>query len=280
LCYLADEPLNTTTMKRFLILLLATGTLSFGSCTMKTEVDPSQEFSQELDYFQLKKYNYETPAQEALLDGYFENALLPAFHRAGLSHIGVFKPIGGLDEEQNYFMVLVPYRDLNQFEETPSLLEKDAAYQEAASTYVDAPHDQSPYTRIESFLLRAFSATPTLALPELTSPRSGRVYELRSYEAATEKLYQLKVEMFNEGESALFQELQFNPVFFGEVLSSSHMPHLMYMTTHADTTAQKENWAAFAAHPEWERMKNLERYQNTVSNITRYQLYPTEYSDY
>jgi hypothetical protein len=31
---------------------------------------------------------------------------------------------------------------------------------------------------------------------------------------ATEKLYNLKVEMFNEGESALFQDLKFNPVKF------------------------------------------------------------------
>jgi hypothetical protein len=27
-------------------------------------------------------------------------------------------------------------------------------------------------------------------------------------------------------------------------------------------------------------MKELERYQNTVSSITKYLLYPTEYSDY
>jgi hypothetical protein len=267
-------------MKKILILLLAMGTMVLSSCTMTAESDISQESAQELDYFQLKKYNYETQAQEALLDGYFGNALLPALHRAGIKNVGVFKPIDAFNEDGEYIMLLVPYQNLDQFEEMPSILEEDVAYQEAAFAYLDAPHDQPPYTRIESFLLRAFSATPRLALPQLSSPRSGRVYELRSYEAATEKLYQLKVEMFNEGESALFQELEFNPVFFGEVLSSSHMPHLMYMTTHADTAAQAENWDAFVSHPEWDRMKNLERYQNTVSNITRYQLYPTEYSDY
>jgi hypothetical protein len=157
---------------------------------------------------------------------------------------------------------------------------EDAEYQQSATAYIDAPHDNPPYTRIESMILRSFSATPKMALPELTSPRAERVYELRSYEGATEKLYNLKVEMFNEGESALFQELKFNPVFFCEVLSSAHMPHLMYMTTHADTIAQKANWDAFVSHPEWDRMKNLDRYQNTVSGMTKYLLYPTEYSDY
>jgi len=267
-------------MKRNLLLLLATSILFLSSCKVTVDNDTSQVPAPELDYFQLKKFNFETTEQEALLDNYFGNALLPALHRAGIEKVGVFKPIEGLDEDQNYVMVLVPYQSLEQFENMPALLEKDPGYMEAASAYVDAPYDQPSFARIESFLMRAFSATPRLMLPELSTPRTDRVYELRSYESATEKLHQLKVEMFNEGESALFQELKFNPVFFGEVLSSSHLPHLMYMTAHADTTAQKENWAAFSAHPEWDRMKNLERYQNTVSNITRYLLYPTEYSDY
>lgn len=267
-------------MKRNLFFLLALVAFAFNSCELQVEKEPSQASAPELDYFQLKMYMYETAGQEAVLDSYFGNALLPALHRAGVENVGVFKPIEGLNETLNYIMILTPYQSLEQFEKVPAILEKDPAYLEAAKAYIDAPHDQAPYTRIESFILRSFTATPHLALPELSSPRADRVYELRSYEAATEKLYKLKVEMFNEGESALFQELKFNPVFFCEVISSSHMPHLMYMTTHADTTAQKENWNAFVEHPEWDRMKNLERYQNTVSSITKYQVYPTEYSDY
>ena len=216
----------------------------------------------------------------ALLDSYLKDALLPAMHRAGIENIGVFKPIEGLNEGLDAMMVLSPYSSLEQFEKLPVILQKDQAYLQAGEAYINADHDAAPYSRIESMIMRSFSATPKLMLPDLDSPRSERVYELRSYEAATEKLYELKVEMFNEGESALFQELKFNPVFFAEVLSSAHMPHLVYMTTHADTTAQRLNWEAFVAHPEWDRMKNLERYQNTVSNITRYLLYPTEYSDY
>jgi hypothetical protein len=194
--------------------------------------------------------------------------------------VGVFKPIEGLAEQSDLIMVLIPFQSLEEFEELPELLNEDAEYQQAGQAYINAPHDAAPYTRIESMILRSFTGTPEMALPELSSPKSGRDYELRSYEAATEKLYKLKVEMFNEGESDIFLELDFNPVFFCEVLSSAHMPHLMYMTTHADTTAMKENWDAFGKHPEWERMKNLERYQNTVSSISKYLLYPTEYSDY
>ena len=265
-------------MKRNFFLYIALAVISLTSC--KVTIDQEHADKATLDYFQLKVFNYETAEQEVLLDKHFQDALLPALHRSGIKNVGVFKPIEGLAEQKDLIMVLIPFQSLEQIEELPALLHRDQEYMQAGQAYIDAPHDAAPYTRIESMILRSFSATPLLVLPELSTPRSERVYELRSYEAATEKLYHLKVEMFNEGESKLFQDLKFNPVFFGEVLSSAFMPHLMYMTTHADTTAQRENWDAFRVHPEWERMKNLERYQNTVSSITRYLLYPTEYSDY
>lgn len=268
-------------MKTTKLTLMLLGIIALGSCTQtakqaQTEAAPSGQ----KDYFQLKIYHVGTPEQATLLDGYFQDALLPALHRTGIEHVGVFKPIEGLNEQTDIMMVLIPFKSLEEFEKLPARLLDDQEYQQAGKDYIEAPFDNPPYARIESIILRSFSAEPHLMLPELSSPRSGRVYELRSYESATEKLHQLKVEMFNEGESAIFHELNFNPVFFGDVLSSSYMPHLMYMTAHADTAAQKANWDAFGVHPDWERMRDMPRYQNTVSKITVYLLYPTEYSDY
>jgi len=270
-------------MKRATFLLIAMALIAMTSCTQTSEQVQTVEIQTgtlQKDYFQLKIFSFESAEQEAMLDSHFKDALLPALHRSGIKNVGVFKPIDGRNERKDFMMALIPFQSLEQFEQLPALLKEDAEYQQSAQTYINAAHDNPPFARIESMILRSFSATPQLALPELTSPRSERVYEFRSYEAATEKLYDLKVEMFNEGESALFQDLKFNPVFFCEVLSSAHMPHLIYMITHADTSAQRLNWEAFGSHPEWERMKNLDRYQNTVSSITKYLLYPTEYSDY
>lgn len=270
-------------MKRTYILLMALAVIATTSCTQtgqQTETDATQAEQVQREYFQLKIYNFESPDQEAMLDEYFQNAMIPALHRLGITYVGVFKPHEELNERKNFLMVLIPFQSLDQFEKLPDQLMQDAEYVQTAEAYIDAPFDNPPYTRIESNILLAFSSVPKMVLPELNSPRSQRVYELRSYESATEKLYRLKVEMFNEGEIAIFQDLDFNPVFFCEVLSSASMPHLMYMTAHADTTAQRLNWEAFGQHPEWDRMRNLERYQNTVSSITRYLLYPTDYSDY
>jgi len=232
------------------------------------------------DYYQLKIYTLETEGQEARMDRFLEKAYLPALHRAGIKEVGVFKPIEKPADEMNYMMVFIPLQNLHQVEKLGEKLSADMVYQEEGRDYIQAAHDQPPYARIESILLKAFEATPEYGVPEFETPRSGRVYELRSYEGATEQLYERKVEMFNKGESELFINLGFQPIFFGEVISGAHMPNLMYLTTHATSEAQEKNWDAFRIHPDWLKMKEIERYLNTVSGSTKYLMYPTAYSDF
>src|SRR5206468_991425 len=97
--------------------------------------------------------------------------------------------------------------------------------------YLSAVHTTPAYTRMETILLQAFPLAPKMKLPQLQSSGKDRIYELRSYESATESLNRNKVEMFNKGgEINLFKRLGFNAVFYSEVLAGSKMPNLMYMT--------------------------------------------------
>ena len=87
--------------------------------------------------------------------------------------------------------------------------------------------------------------------------------------------------MFNEGgEVALFKRLQFNAVFYGEVLAGSRMPNLMYMTTFENKAARDEHWKTFVADAEWKKLSSMPEYQNNVSKIDIFFLRPTEYSDF
>ncbi len=264
-----NKPMKLHLTPLVLLLILFISTLT-----------PSCSETEERYYFELKIFRYDTDTQEARLDDYLESAYLPALHRAGINQVGVFKLREQGNETENAILILVPYSSLGEYIGLPAELKSDKEYLEAGNDYIEAPYDNPPYSRIETILLKAFSETPRLTPPQLESPRTGRVYELRSYQGPTELLCERKVEMFNSGEAALFRELEFNPVFFGEVISSSRMPHLMYMTAHADTTVQKEHWKAFSSSPKWQEMNQVERYKNTVSNITKYMLYPTPYSDY
>ena len=248
--------------------------LCFLFCTLITS-------AQTQEYYQLKVYSFDTEAQQQLTDDYLENAFLPALKRLDIQNVGVFKPRATDSITPKNTYVLIPFNSLAQFSLLEETLMKDKLHLKAGAAYLNAPHDQATYQRIESVLMKAFAEMPKVKPSTLDGPRIDRIYELRSYEAATEALYKKKVDMFNAGgEVKLFKDLDFNPVFFAEVLSGSHMPNLMYMTSHANKETRDANWKNFAESSVWEKLKVMPKYQNTVSRNDTKLLYPTDYSDY
>ncbi len=232
------------------------------------------------DYYQITVYNIKDKAQETTLDSYLKDAYLPALHKAGIKKVGVFKPIAIEITAGQKIFVFIPLKDLGQIEKLETALEKDAAYQKAGAAYINAPYDNPPYVRMESILLRAFTSQPEFFAPKFSTPKKEQIFELRSYQSATEKIYRKKVEMFNEGgETEIFKKIGANAVFYGEVLSGSEMPNLMYMTSYENMKANENCWKAFREHPDWKKLSGMEEYKNTVSKISKYILFPAEYSD-
>lgn len=232
-------------------------------------------------FYEIRIYRLADVADETRVDTYLQKALVPALHRIGVKNVGVFKPVKEDTIFNKRMYVLIPYKSLNEFEKITTALQKDAQYLADGSDYINASHTDAPYLRMETILLKSFRFMPEPAVPVLKSPKQERVYELRSYEGATEKLYQSKVHMFNEGgEITLFKRLNFNAVFYGEVLSGSSMPNLMYMTSFESKADRDAHWKAFGEAPEWKAMVVLPQYQNTVSKNTQFLLNPTSYSDF
>jgi hypothetical protein len=150
-----------------------------------------------------------------------------------------------------------------------------------AKDYLDATSEQPAFDRIVGYVLEGFRFAPTLMIPKLKSSASQRVYELRSYESASEKKYWKKVEMFNEGgEIDLFARLNFNAVFYAEVVSGPTMPNLMYMTSFENMEDRNAHWKAFSNDPKWKELLSMKEYEKTVSkNVTLF-LRAKSYSDY
>ncbi len=130
--------------------------------------------------------------------------MLPALHRAHIPKVGVFKPVEQ-DTADRKIYVFIPFRTQDEFDNTRNRVWSDKQYLADGKDFIDAAYNDIPYTRIEVITLRAFPKWPTPTEPKLTAPKSERVYELRSYESASEKLNINKVKMFNDGgETALF----------------------------------------------------------------------------
>jgi hypothetical protein len=240
-----------------------------------------QAFAPKREYYEIKVYHFRDKAQEERLDNYFKNAYLPALHRRGIKAVGVFKAINNDTAADKRIYLLIPYKSLDQFKKTQDKLVNDAALQTAGSDYYNAASNNPAFTRIESILLYAFPDHPSMKQPGLSGPRSERVYELRNYESASERLHRSKVKMFNEGgEVRIFNRLGFNAVFYAAVLAGSRMPNLMYMTTFENRQSRDEHWRSFSNDPEWKKVSPLEEYKGNVSRNEQIFLRPTEYSDY
>jgi len=233
------------------------------------------------DYYQIKVYTIKDKTQEASVDKYLEDAYLPALHKMGIKKVGVFKPIADDPAAGTKIFVFTPIKKLAQVEKIEAKLAKNAQYMSAGAEYINASHDKAPYERIETMLLKAFSHMPNYFAPKYDTPKKDQIFELRSYEGATEKIWRKKVHMFNEGgEIKIFEKVGSNAIFYGEVLAGAAMPNLVYMTSYENMESQKAHWDAFRKHPDWEVLKNKPEYANTVSHIDKWLCYPADYSDF
>ena len=125
---------------------------------------------------------------------------------------------------------------------------------------------------MESSLSLAFDNCPTVQTP---SNKESRIFQLRIYESHSAKKAKKKVHMFDQGgELDLFRKVGMPPVFFGETLLGAIMPNLTYMLGFDDKEAKDAGWKAFLASDEWNTLKKLPIYADTVSRITNIMLLP------
>lgn len=232
------------------------------------------------EFYELRVYRFKTSEQQTRTENYLEKALLPGLHRLGIKKVGVFKPVETDSTYGKKLYLMIPFKSMDEFVGLSDKLAKDKVYAADGADYIDAKFDNPPYDRIEKIILKAFSGMPQSAVPALKSAVGERVYELRSYEGHTEKIYENKVEMFNKGdEVGLFKRLGFNAVFYAEVLSGARMPNLMYMTSFENQAERDAHWKAFSADPQWKTLSAMPQYQKNVSKNVQVFLRPTAYSD-
>ena len=233
------------------------------------------------EFYQLTVYHFTTAEQQQVIEQYVKDAYLPALHKQQIKNVGVFTPIANDTATDKRLYIILPVKSLQQVADISAKLVTDTRYQTSGKTYLEAGYKTPPYKRLENILAQSFPLAPSLILPKLSGPKSERVYELRSYESATEKIFDNKVKMFNEGgEIALFKQLNFNAVFYSSVIAGSSMPNLMYMTSFENMADRDAHWKSFGSAPEWKKLSGMPEYQNNVSKNTIVFLRPTEYSDY
>ena len=233
------------------------------------------------EFYEIVVYHFVNNEQQQTIEQYLRDAYLPALHRLHLNKIGAFIPLANDTAADKRLYLIIPISSLQQAATLQQNLMKDPEYLSGGKTYLDAVYNKAAYGRMEVILLKAFPDAPFLNLPALTSPKGEHIYELRSYESASEKIFQNKVKMFNQGgEVTLFKKLNFNAVFYASVVAGSRMPNLMYMTSFENMKDRDTHWKSFTDAPEWKKLSSAPEYQNNVIKNDIVFLKAAAYSDY
>jgi len=262
-------------MLRFLLAAISCSSALLGVVT-----------AQEKQVLELRPYTLEDAAGEQKLDQYLQHALMPALVRQGLGPIGVFDQTEPSAEELANqkgkrpieVMLLIPGKNAEAVVEAAAKLAGDTEYQKAAQDYLSTPADQPFVKRIRSELLSSFDCWPQVIIPRQVKDGKPRLFELRVYESPTEEFGRLKVEMFNSGEVPIFLDCGIAPVFMGHALVGDKMPNLTYMTVYDSSPKREAAWKKFMDHPDWHQLRDVEKYQGTVSKIHKSDWVPKPYS--
>jgi len=229
------------------------------------------------DFIEIRAYRLRAGAPHDLLDSYLEKAFIPAANARGVRAVGVFTEPQAKDGAAVW--VLMAHPSVEALASMAASVNSDPAVRAAGAPYLGSPTAANPaFERIDSWLLLSFEGQPRLAVPALAAAGRPRVFEMRTYESFGEAKALKKIDMFNAGEISLMRQLGLSPVFYGQALVGRDLPHLTYMLCSPDLETHKRDWAAFGAHPVWQRLKGDPQYADTVSKITSRFLVPAAFS--
>ena len=231
---------------------------------LTAQATPTREF------YQLRRYVLRNGPQLTLAQNYFQHALIPALNRMGIAQVGTFKLDIG-PETPSYY-VLIPSTSAETLLTLDLKLPQDAEFAKAAADFWAAPATAAAYDRVDVSMMSAFNGFPKLIAPK----PAKRIFQLRTYESPGYAAHAKKVEMFENGEIAIFQKTGLTPVFFAHNLSGTRLPSLTYMLTFDDVAQLNAHWSVFGSSPEWKEISHRPGYSDAelVNNITNLYLSP------
>ena len=227
-------------------------------------------------YIELRRYHLLPGTKQRAFSTFVGEVAIPAMNRAGVGRVGAFTVMYG--ENAPSMLMVLTHPTLDSVVSLRERLANDAEYTRAGAAILDAPLSDPAFVRVESTLVRAFDAMPTLEPSAGAGSATPRIFELRTYESHSDRAAINKVKMFNAGEVPIFRRTGLTPVFFGETLVGAKMPSLIYMLTFADMAARDAAWSAFSKDPDWKTLSADPQYRENVSAISDIILRPTAYS--
>ena len=167
----------------------------------------------------------------------------------------------------------------------PSLTEMEAAWgrvhadKDWAAAISELETAGPPFFRLDTVLLRATDFSPPLK-PTPAGEPAHKIYELRFYEASTQRQLGFMHGRFAGGEIDVFHKTGIHPVVYADTVLGPNIPNMAYLIPFESEAHREKAWAAFRASPEWAKIAQewMARSGELARNISSTILVPTGFS--
>ena len=205
----------------------------------------------------------------------FLAAHAPFFRKVNTGPLGFFNVF--LGAHMPGLVILAGFPGFSEMDAASGRLQENEGFQRALLELQQGV--EPPYDRLDTALLEAAEYSPEI-VPLTAKPKPPRIFELRVYHSPTLRQLRLLHERFAGPEIKIFHRLGIRPVLYASTLIGPNMPNLTYLTPFASLAERDKAWTAFAADPEWVKVRNesIERGGQITSQISITLLRPTDYS--
>jgi hypothetical protein len=196
-----------------------------------------------------RNYFLKSGSQPERLHDFLKKALLPQ-----LAHSPMGPPIildALIAAHMPQVMTLFGFRSVEQWRAAEEKLVGLSSYRDALEQWERG--DDGPYEEYSERLLDATPFSPPL--PTAQGNDQPRIFELRVYHSPTSRQLTALNERFEGKEIGIFHRSGIHPILYTNAVTGDHLPNLTYLIPFDSLAAREKAWAAFAADPEWVKVR-------------------------
>lgn len=208
---------------------------------------PSAADGRKTRYYVFKFYHLRHSTQLARIHEFVTKGWLPALASHGGPKIFCEALVA---PHMPQFMGIVGFESLEEWTVLQARMQANQEFGKAFAAWEAGP--EPPYEHYSEVLVRAADYSPEITLAPGKTPR---IFELRTYHSPTWRQLGALHQRFAGPEIKIFHRVGVHPILYGETVMGPNMPNLTYLTPFDSLAARERAWDAFAADPEWIKVR-------------------------
>lgn len=240
-----------------------------GGIGMLASVGASGAESERRRVFTLENYYLKNGTQMTRIQDHIAKAALPALSKVHAGPKIVLEALVASHMPQ--VAVILGFESVEELWSVRSKVAGDRELMKTCEAWED--HPEQPYEHFSTSLLEATDYCPEVR-NDTESRSTSRIFELRVYHSPTWRQLRALHERFAGPEIKIFHRVGVHPILYSSTAFGQNMPNLTYLIPFEDLSAREKAWNAFAADPEWVKVRkeSIDRY-GQISSVIQIALY-------